>query len=364
MLVNTARSGLVDEPALIRVLQERRIIQPQHGLGLGGPAGAEQGPGLHQPGLFDRDRGLVLRTRCQHLDPCLIDRQRQPATRDGVTRESGRQQGTQLPTPPAQELPDLRAATCGACHGEIYQEWRVSTHAQAWTDRQLQAEMEKSGNRWLCANCHTPLLNQMESWAVGLEEDDVERPLYVDNPAFDGGFRDDSGYRQFKLHANTTNEFMGGTLTSAFSATDLDQETAGFIVGEDAYKDPAVNRSNPNPEAFRKASSQRLYGIWNGTVSGRELDVRPFLRHSDMEFLQHFLPGQPLEENGHVSAGMLTSMSWDSGSFANVVGLDLEWADVFLRQTQFGETEGSGALVTRDREAIAKGRPRPRSSTE
>ena len=30
----------------------------------------------------------------------------------------------------------------------------------------------------------------------------------------DGGFRDDSGYRQFKLHANTTNEFLDGDLTA------------------------------------------------------------------------------------------------------------------------------------------------------
>jgi hypothetical protein len=113
----------------------------------------------------------------------------------------------------------------------------------------------------------------------------------------DGGFRDDSGYRQFKLHVNTTNEFLDGELTSAFSATELDQETAGFIIGEDAYRDPAVNRSNPNPEAFRQASSQRLYGIWSKSLPHYDIDLRPFLRHSNMEFLQHFLPGQPLEEN-------------------------------------------------------------------
>jgi hypothetical protein len=88
-------------------------------------------------------------------------------------------------------LLDLRAATCGECHREIYEEWRVSTHALAWTDRQLQAEMAKSGNRWLCANCHTPLLNQMESWAVGLIDGDVERPSYVGNPTFDAAFRDE-----------------------------------------------------------------------------------------------------------------------------------------------------------------------------
>ncbi|MCP4204298.1 MAG: hypothetical protein GY769_20475 [bacterium] len=94
-----------------------------------------------------------------------------------------------------QEIPeglmDLRAASCGECHSEIYEEWRVSTHGQAWTDRQLQSEMAKSGNRWLCNNCHTPLLNQMESWAVDLIDGDVERPLYVRNPVFETAFRDE-----------------------------------------------------------------------------------------------------------------------------------------------------------------------------
>ena len=161
----------------------------------------------------------------------------------------------------------------------------------------------------------------------------------------DGGFRDDSGYRQFKLHANTTTEFLGGRLTSAFSATDLDQETAGFIVGEDAYKDPALNRSNPNPEAYRKASSQRLYGIWSGTIAGRVLDVRPFLRHSDMEFLQHFLPGQPLEENGHVSAGAMAAMTLAADRHTTIAGLDLEWSRADLTETQFGPAQGSDFVV-------------------
>ena len=51
--------------------------------------------------------------------------------------------------------------------------------------------MAKSGNRWLCNNCHTPLLNQMESWTVELIDNDVERPLYSSNPAFDPAFRDE-----------------------------------------------------------------------------------------------------------------------------------------------------------------------------
>jgi len=179
----------------------------------------------------------------------------------------------------------------------------------------------------------------------------AELPLAVESPYFasavfadDGGFRDDSGYRQGKLHVKGRGEILGGELLAAFSATNLDQQTAGFIVGEDAYRDPGVNRSNPNPEAFREAASQRLYGIWSRQDSNRTLDVRPFLRHSDTTFLQHFLPGQPLEQNGHRSAGFLGALTVDSKRATTVFGIDVEWSDVYLRETQEGSAAGSDFL--------------------
>jgi outer membrane receptor protein involved in Fe transport len=163
--------------------------------------------------------------------------------------------------------------------------------------------------------------------------------------ADDGGFRDDSGYRQGKLHAKRAWELAEGSFTLAVSATDLDQETAGFILGRDAYKDPALNRGNLNPEAFREATSQRVYGIWRRTLASADLDVRPYLRHSDMRFLQHFLPGQPLEENGHVSAGALIAATFAGRARTTIVGVDIEWADLYLKETQDGPTEGSDFLV-------------------
>jgi outer membrane receptor protein involved in Fe transport len=163
--------------------------------------------------------------------------------------------------------------------------------------------------------------------------------------ADDGGFRDESGYRQAKLQLATHWNLDAADFTTVFSATDLDQETAGFIFGEDAYKDPGINRGNVNPEAFRDASSQRLYGIWKHATSAVDIDIRPYLRHSDMRFLQHFLPGQPLEENGHVSAGAVTAFSFGSAERQYVTGVDVEWSDLFLKQTQSGPTTGSAFLV-------------------
>ena len=163
--------------------------------------------------------------------------------------------------------------------------------------------------------------------------------------ANDGGFRDDSGYRQGKIHLKRQWGLHDRNFTLGVSATDLNQQTAGFIQGEAAYKDPALNRSNLNPEAFRNADSLRLYGIWARPLGRFELDVRPFLRRSDMRFLQHFLPGQPLEENGHVSTGVIASVTVSGERHQTVVGFDIEWSDLFLRQTQDGATQGSDFLI-------------------
>ncbi len=172
----------------------------------------------------------------------------------------------------------------------------------------------------------------------------AERGLVDVVIADDGGFREDTGYEQWKLHAKWSTSVFGGDLLAAVSLTDLDQETAGFIRGQDAYKDDDLNRSNPNPEAFRQAESQRVYGIWTRPVGTATVDVRPFARRSDMVFLQHFLPGQPLEENGHKSAGINSAVTIEKGQSRTVVGLDVEWADVFLKETQDGPTEGSAFL--------------------
>ena len=194
------------------------------------------------------------------------------------------------------------------------------------------AAIESGANDFVRARLRLPL---------AADADSVFALVFAD----DGGFRADSGYRQAKAHAKTRRRFAGGDLELAASATWLDQETAGFIFGEDAYRDPALNRGNVNPEAFRRAVAQRVYAIWSREQSGRRLDIRPYLRHSSMEFLQHFLPGQPLEENGHVSAGFLSMLSGRGNKVDWNVGLDVDLADAFVEQTQSGPTSGSPFLV-------------------
>ncbi|MFQ5634383.1 MAG: TonB-dependent receptor [Gammaproteobacteria bacterium] len=162
-----------------------------------------------------------------------------------------------------------------------------------------------------------------------------------------GGYRADSGYDQQKAFAQLERRLATGNVGLSFSAQNLDQETAGFVIGRDAYKDPARRRSNPNPEAFREADSQRFSARWLPATdhAWAGADLRFYLRRSDMKFLQHFLPGQPLEENGQVSGGIALTWLRSWGEKTLTVGLDLEYMDGFIKQFQADPLNGGSAFL-------------------
>ncbi|HTL50051.1 MAG TPA: TonB-dependent receptor [Steroidobacteraceae bacterium] len=168
---------------------------------------------------------------------------------------------------------------------------------------------------------------------VGASSDRPDGGLgIVMNGTDDGGWRDASGFEEEKLNAVWARAVRGGALKMTLSGSNLDQETAGFIVGKDAYRDPAIARSNPDPEAYRNASSLRFSTQYRG-ASGNELRV--FLRSSRMDFLQHFLLGQPIEQNGQDSGGIMlatTGRVFAGGEL--IAGLDAELGRSTLLQFQ------------------------------
>jgi outer membrane receptor protein involved in Fe transport len=157
----------------------------------------------------------------------------------------------------------------------------------------------------------------------------------------DGGWRDAAGFSEQKFSGAWAQPLAGGDLLLRLSATNLEQETAGFIVGPDAYRDRAVARSNPNPEAYRDARSLRL----TGHLARGRVDWRGYLRSSRMDFLQHFLLGQPVEENGQDSAGVMFSVLLPAAGGGDLrLGTDAEMSASSLLQFQDGPTtDGSPA---------------------
>ncbi|MES2625558.1 MAG: TonB-dependent receptor [Pseudomonadota bacterium] len=166
------------------------------------------------------------------------------------------------------------------------------------------------------------------------------------NGANDDGYKRDSGYGQQKL--SMQHRYTGGnvTITNAFHATNLNQETAGFIQGHDAYKDDNQKRVNPNPESFRDAESYRLSSQIAFAATGGTWMFTPYYRKTDMTFLQHFLPGIPLEENGQNSFGLQSMFSSTFGERVNwQTGLDMETTEGFLKETQSVPATGTPAVV-------------------
>lgn len=155
------------------------------------------------------------------------------------------------------------------------------------------------------------------------------------NGASDGGYKDDSGYDQEK--ATVRHDYAGQqwNFRTVLDAANLNQDTAGFIQGYDAYKDKDEKKSNPNPEAYRDAWSARLYSTASRALNGNNtLTLTPYLRGNDMEFLQHYLPWQPVEKNGHDSLGLRTSLETDAGGLRWINGIDLEYTSATLKETQ------------------------------
>jgi outer membrane receptor protein involved in Fe transport len=180
-------------------------------------------------------------------------------------------------------------------------------------------------------------------WNSGPGRNAISAGLMLDH---DGGYRDSSGYEQVKAFVKSRHEKSDGLLGVTLTLSALDQETAGFITGFEAYKDKTTRFTNPNPEAFRDAGSQRLAVSWEPrTDSDWQPLYRAYLRNSDMEFLQHFLPGQPLEENGQTSGGLMVSAGRGIAEAGRLtVGLDGEISRGLLKETQAAPALGSAFI--------------------
>ena len=161
------------------------------------------------------------------------------------------------------------------------------------------------------------------------------------NGSSDGGYKDDSGYDEQKLNFRHDYTGIGDnelSIRSLISATNINQETAGYVSGYKAYKDSDSKKLNPNPEAYRDSQSFRWQSRISQTLdSGNQLIVTPFIRYADMAFMMHFLPGKPIEENGQKNAGVqLAYIQPFNESLTVTTGFDGEFTDAYLKQSQQG----------------------------
>ncbi|MCI5046597.1 MAG: TonB-dependent receptor [Aquisalinus sp.] len=147
----------------------------------------------------------------------------------------------------------------------------------------------------------------------------------------DTGFRTESGADSQGLVFRRTGKHDGWTHDTILTLTNLNQETAGFAQGDDIYKDNRLRRFNPNPQAYRDSKALRLQTRWQQVGENGIFSITPFFRWTEMEFLQHFLPSQAVEENGHWSAGFQSAWYGDNDI---TIGLDGEYTEGYLTEVQ------------------------------
>ncbi len=170
----------------------------------------------------------------------------------------------------------------------------------------------------------TQLSHRVDNWYIGFDG------------TSDGGYKDYAGFDQqkAKLRYAANRGRLDIITTAAF--TNLNQETAGFVRGDDAYKDSGRRRENPNPEAYRDVRSLRLNSRFDYTVDETtQWTVTPYTRHTEMEFLMHFLPWQPVEKNKHYSLGWQSELKHQLNEALSVqLGLDGEYTRGELQEEQ------------------------------
>jgi outer membrane receptor protein involved in Fe transport len=161
----------------------------------------------------------------------------------------------------------------------------------------------------------------------------------------DNGFKHAAGFDQQKLSAEHLFISTDYDIHTLFSASNLNQETAGYLQqGENAYRNDALLRQNDFPEAFRDARSFRLQS--NIKPSSGSWEITPYARANDMTFLMHFLPGQPVEKNGHDSVGI--HFQWipiESNKLTLQTGFDSELTRGYLNQYQPAPTNTGSAFL-------------------
>ncbi|MGH8369409.1 MAG: TonB-dependent receptor plug domain-containing protein, partial [Gammaproteobacteria bacterium] len=188
---------------------------------------------------------------------------------------------------------------------------------------------------------------------VSLGRSNGDEGLRIDaNATHDGGFRADSGYDQQKFDLRFDRDDGQLSRETLLAATNLDQHTAGYIYGQSAYQDESERDANPTPGAFRDSQSWLAAQKWRLRLDDdTELDLTPYARRNSTAFTEHYLPGEPIEDDAANSLGAMLALRTAPDPETQVIyGLDSEYAHGTL-------TEFQPAAITNQPPAQADIRP-------
>ena len=155
------------------------------------------------------------------------------------------------------------------------------------------------------------------------------------------GWRDNAGLNLQKLLLGWDNVAGAWDLRLRASASNLEQETAGFVIGPNSYDNGDLARGNLNPEAFRDSQIVRAALTASRRIGNVDVALTPFARHIDTDLLLHFFPSKALEETMQSGGGVQSTFAWDWADWRLLAGVDLDRSTMSLTETQSIPTVGT-----------------------
>ncbi len=160
------------------------------------------------------------------------------------------------------------------------------------------------------------------------------------------GWRDNASLDEQHALVGFDTTLGAWSLTSRIAFVNLEQETAGFVEGANAYRNETLARRNANPEAYRNSKVLRGQASLSRDFGELSLTVTPFARTVDTDLLQHFLPSKALEETSQTGGGVQTALYWDpSETLGLIVGADVDRTIGDLREVQSIATQPAGYVT-------------------
>jgi iron complex outermembrane receptor protein len=155
------------------------------------------------------------------------------------------------------------------------------------------------------------------------------------------GWRSNAGLDLQKLLLGWDSDVAGWDLRIRASASNLEQETAGFVIGPRAYDNGSLARGNLNPEAFR--DSQVLRGALTASrrIGAVDVTLTPFARSIETDLLLHFFPSKALEETAQSGGALQSSFAWAWANWDLLAGVDFDMSTMSLTETQSMPTVGT-----------------------
>ncbi len=155
------------------------------------------------------------------------------------------------------------------------------------------------------------------------------------------GWRDDASLLQFTTLGRLDGQIGQTSWSLRGTLIDIDQETATFVRGFEAYEDEAASRLNADPEAFRNVTAARASLHLDRPLSDQwSANAVIYARANTMDFRLHFLPSEALETTEHTSVGLQSALTWQNAQTRAVFGLDADITTGSLFEFQDRPTVG------------------------